>query len=49
MSKHASLDRLREISRQRSIRRALLVPVPIEGVENCCDGEPTKIEWPVPN
>ena len=49
MSKQVSLDRLRDISKQRSTRRPLLVVVPIDGVENCGDFEPTKIEWPVSN
>jgi hypothetical protein len=50
MSKPASLSRLREISRQRSIRRPILVPLPIEGVEDTADDfVPTKVEWPVPN
>ena len=49
MSKHVSLDRLRDISKQRSSRKPLLVAVPIDGVDHCRDVEPTKIEWPVSN
>jgi hypothetical protein len=49
MTKRASLDRLKDISKQRSIRRAILVPLPIEGVEDRPDAPKTKVEWPVPN
>jgi len=49
MTKPASINRLREISRQRSIRRAVLVPLPIEGVDDSADAPRTKVEWPVPN
>jgi hypothetical protein len=49
MSRPASLERLRDISKQRSIRRPILVPLPIDGVEDRGDAPPTKIEWPVPN
>lgn len=45
MTKPASLERLREISRQRAIRRPLLMPVP---EEYDCDLPATKIEWPIP-
>jgi hypothetical protein len=48
MIRPAPLNRLSDISRQRPIRRAVLVPLPIEGVEDG-DGRVTKIEWPVPN
>ena len=47
MSKRASLNRLRDISKQGSIRRPILVPLPIEGVEDRPDAKPTKVEWPV--
>jgi hypothetical protein len=45
----ASLGRLRDISKQRSIRRPLLVPLPIEGVDDPGDRPPTKVEWPLPD
>lgn len=47
MTKQASLNRLREISKQRSIRRPILVPLPIEGLEDRPDSKPTKVEWPI--
>ena len=47
MSKRASLNRLRDISKQRAIRRPILVPLPIEDVEDRPDAKPTKVEWPV--
>jgi hypothetical protein len=49
MTRPTSLERLREISKQRSIRRPLLVPVPIDGVRDHEEYEPTKVEWPVPS
>ena len=49
MTKPASIDRLREISKQRTIRRAVLVPLPIEGVDDSDNLPRTKVEWPVPN
>jgi hypothetical protein len=49
LTRQASLGRLRDISKQRSIRRPVLVPLPIEGVEDLGDREPTKVEWPVPS
>jgi hypothetical protein len=49
MTKRSSLDRLKDISKQRSIRRPILVPLPIEGVEDQADLPRTKVEWPVPN
>jgi hypothetical protein len=49
MTRPASLSRLRDISKQRTIRRPLLVPLPIEGVEDQGDLPPTKVEWPVPS
>ena len=48
MTRPVSLGRLRDISKQRSIRRPLLVPLPIPGVEDAGDAVPTKVEWPVP-
>ena len=47
MSKPASLERLKDISKQRSIRRGLLVPVPPEGADDAGDRRVTKIEWPI--
>jgi hypothetical protein len=44
MSRPASLERLREISKQRSIRRPLLVPVPNEGPGELPE---SRIEWPI--
>jgi len=41
-----SLDRLREISKQRSIRRPLLVPVPSESEDGYVPAALT--EWPIP-
>jgi len=49
VSKEAPLGRLREISKQRSIRKPILVPLPIEGVEDRPGAKPTKVEWPVPS
>jgi hypothetical protein len=46
MTRPASLGRLRDISKQRSIRRPLLIPVPDEAGE-CDDAPATKIEWPI--
>ena len=48
MSKPASLGRLRDITKERSIRRPLLIPVPIDPVEDRLDAM-TKVEWPIPN
>jgi hypothetical protein len=47
MIKPASLERLRDISKQRSIRRPLLVPVSSDHNENAPDQRVTKIEWPI--
>ena len=47
MSRPASLERLRDISKQRSIRRPILIPLPIEGVSESGDVPPTKVEWPI--
>jgi hypothetical protein len=41
-----SLDRLREISKQRSIRRPLLVPIPGDNDEEQVPASLT--EWPIP-
>ncbi|HEX8937690.1 MAG TPA: hypothetical protein VF776_05430 [Sphingomicrobium sp.] len=49
MSRPASLERLRDISKQRSIRQPILVPLPIDGVRELGDAPPTKVEWPIPN
>ena len=49
MTRPLPLERLREISRQRTIRKPLLVPLPIEGVEERDDAPRTKVEWPVPD
>ena len=49
MSRQVSLDRLSDISKRRSILRPILVPLPIEGVEDRPDAKPTKVEWPIPN
>jgi hypothetical protein len=49
MTRPVPLGRLRDISKQRTIRKALLVPLPIDGVEDSCDTRKTKVEWPVPD
>jgi hypothetical protein len=49
MIRPVSLARLREISRQRPIRRPLLMPVPAEPGEEHYDLPAAKIEWPVPS
>ncbi len=49
MSKPASLGRLREISKQKSIRRPLLVLVTADMPGNSSGAPATKVEWPVPN
>ena len=48
MSKPPSIGRLRGISRQRSIRRPLLVPVPNEP-EQTREAAPIRVEWPIPS
>ena len=48
MIRPAPLNRLSDISKQRPIRRPVLVPLPIAGVADG-DGRQTKIEWPVPS
>ena len=47
MSRPVPLNRLSDISKQRSIRRPILVPLPIEGVEDSAGAAKTKVEWPV--
>ena len=47
MSKRVPLDRLSDISRQRSIRRPLLVLVPSERIEDRTNVPDSIIEWPV--
>lgn len=49
MSKPASLGRLRDISKHRSIRPPLLIPVPIDPVEDRGDAAIIRIEWPIPH
>lgn len=49
MSRPVPLNRLSDISKQRSIRRPILVPLPIEGVEDSANPSKTKVEWPVQN
>jgi hypothetical protein len=49
MSRPIPLSRLSDISKQRSIRRPILVPLPIEGVDDSADAPKTKVEWPLPN
>jgi hypothetical protein len=49
MTKRTSLDRLRDISKQRTIRRPVLVPLPIEGVDDSDEVPKTRVEWPLPN
>jgi hypothetical protein len=49
MRRRAALGRLRDISRQRVTRKALLVPLPIPGVDDGDQTRKTKIEWPIPD
>jgi hypothetical protein len=49
MSKSPSLGRLRDISKQRSIRRPLLVPVPKDTPDDPADFVPCRVEWPIPS
>ena len=49
MTRPVSLNRLSEISKRRSIRRPLLVPVPDDPVEDKGERPATKVEWPLPN
>jgi len=44
MSRPVPLNRLSDISKQRSIRRPILVPLPIEGVEDSTGRPKTKVE-----
>jgi hypothetical protein len=44
MSKRVSVDRLRDISKQRSIRRPLAIQPEIGPVE---EGAAPKLEWPI--
>jgi hypothetical protein len=48
MTKPVSLARLRDISKQRSIRRPLLMPVPADYGDEPGDVPATKVEWPIP-
>lgn len=48
MTKPASLSRLREISKQKSIRRPLLVPVPRNWGEEDINVPEGLVEWPIP-
>ena len=48
MTKPVALGRLREISRQRSIRRPLLMVVPKETAEEQSTVPDALIEWPLP-
>jgi hypothetical protein len=47
MTKPASLGRLCEISKQRSIRKPLLIPVSEDHLEELKDASATKVEWPI--
>jgi hypothetical protein len=49
MTRPIPLNRLSDISKQRSIRRPILVPLPIDGVEDSVGAPKTKVEWPVQN
>lgn len=49
MSRPVSLNRLSDISKQRSIRRPILVPLPIEGIDDRAIEPKTKVEWPIPD
>lgn len=49
MSKSPSLGRLRDISKQRSIRRPLLMPVPSEAPDERAEFVSARVEWPIPN
>ncbi len=46
MTRPAPLNRLREISKQRTIRRPLLIPVP-DAPDEDHDIPATKVEWPI--
>jgi hypothetical protein len=47
--RHVALDRLSDISKRRLIRRAVLVPLPIPGIEDGDQMRKTKVEWPDPD
>ena len=47
MTRPVPLKRLRDISKQRTIRRPLLVPVPPDSGDGEENGHVTKIEWPI--
>jgi hypothetical protein len=49
MTRPIPLSRLSAISKQRSIRRPLLIPVPDDPVEERAEKPATKVEWPVPD
>jgi hypothetical protein len=48
MTRPASLERLRDLSKQHSIRRPLLIPVTTDLAQDYGEVRRTKIEWPVP-
>jgi hypothetical protein len=48
MTRQVSLDRLRDISKQRTIRRPILVPVQADLHDDAGTGPATKVEWPIP-
>jgi len=49
MTKRASLDRLCDISKQRSIRRPRLVPPQSDRLQRAVDVADVEVEWPIPN
>ena len=49
MSRSVSLDRLRDISKTREIRRPLLIPVQTDRGEKHREVQVGKIEWPIPS
>jgi len=49
MSKGVSLDRLRDISRQRSIRTSNPAPVPIDRDKGDGTDRIERVEWPIPS
>lgn len=48
MTKRVSLDRLRDISKQRSIRRPQSIRLDRRRTDNQSEVELATIEWPVP-
>lgn len=48
MTRPVPLNRLSHISKHRSIRRTIMVPLPIDG-EDSPDTPKTKVEWPIPD